>query len=459
MRKLIATLVVAALSTVLLAATSQAAPTEVNVRIEGRSETIFEGPIRVEDDGVRAASDDEPRSCSGVNKNDPENLVPRPTPTSASADAVGLIGETFDGKWYDEFDDYFITRWGPDEQSTAENAYWGVLVDDTYTAVGGCQYQLDEGDEVLWVYDAFKHKPILALFPEEAHYVSGPQPLTATTEVGKPIAVEVDSCADDEEDEPPALPGRAGSGPFENAEVGPVVTSAKGFEHVNTKSAATVKTDAQGKADITFAEPGWHRLKATVVSGGVENAIRSNRLDVCVTGGVATKALEGATSCSELPAADQVRGAPPILGEVAPPGQGTDGGTTNPGGGSPSDEGSQSKTSAPPAGSPATSVGLKVSVPELDRKLLAKGRLGLSWKVANAGPGVGKWTISSQTVGQKDAAWVTRASGVTKSRATISLPQGHAYRLRFAITDKSGRTSTVSLGRVRVPKAGHTEGR
>ncbi len=55
---------------------------------------------------------------------------------------MSLIGETFDGQWYGRrYDDYFITRWGPDEQSP-EGAYWGILVNNVFTNVGGCQYEL-----------------------------------------------------------------------------------------------------------------------------------------------------------------------------------------------------------------------------------------------------------------------------------------------------------------------------
>jgi hypothetical protein len=459
MRKSVATLFVAILSSVLLVTTAEAAQTQVNVRIEGRSETLFEGPVLVESDGVKASSDTTSRSCNGINSLDPWNVVPAPTPTAASADALGLIGETFDGQWYPGFNDYFITRWGPDLQSPGEAAYWGILVNDTFTNVGGCQYQLDGSDEVLWVYDAFKGRPNLALFPEAAHYTSGPRPLTATVELNQPIALEAVAYEDDEEDIPPATPGRVGSSPFPNAEIAPVLTTANGFERVNTKSSATVKSNPEGKASITFAEAGWHRVKATVAEGGAEKAIRSNRLDICVTGGVATKALEGAVSCSELPAADRVRVAPRIVGEVEAP-SGGDGGGANGGGGtggpggtggggSQQTAGSGSKGASTPAGS------LRVSVPMLDRKLLASGKIGLSWKVTDPGPGVRQWIVSSLTAGQKKAHWVTRASGSTKSAATIKLPAGHAYRLRFAITDASGQTSTIALGKVKVPKAAH----
>ncbi len=461
MRKTIATTTVAFLSLALFVAAAPAAQTTVNVRIEGRAETLFEGPVLVEPDRVRASSDTQPRSCDGINSLDPGNVLPAPTPTAATADALGLVGETFDGQWYPGFNDYFLTRWGPDAQSPGEAAYWGILVNDTFTNVGGCQYQLDAGDEVLWVYDAFKGRPDLALFPEAAHYASGPRPLTATTGVDEPIAVEVVAYADDEENRPPDAPGRAGAAPFADAEIAPVVTTAKGFQRVDTRSAATVKSDGAGKATISYTEPGWHRIKATVGGEGAEGAIRSNRLDICVTGGVPTKALEGATSCGELPAADQVRVAPRIVGEGDPPATGDGGGNGggsdagNGGGDSSAGSGGDTQTSpgTPSKGGPSPVGGLKVSVPKLDRTRLAKGQVGLRWKVTDAGPGVREWTVASLTVGQKNARWVKRASGSSRTAATIRLPKGHAYKLRFAITDASGQTSTVALGTVKVPKA------
>ena len=66
------------------------------------------------------------------------------------------------------FDDYFITRFGPDAQERRASP-GGVLVNNTFTNVGGCQYQLDEGDEVLWVYDAFSGRPTWRSSREAAH--------------------------------------------------------------------------------------------------------------------------------------------------------------------------------------------------------------------------------------------------------------------------------------------------
>ncbi|HEV3323701.1 MAG TPA: hypothetical protein VG147_16110 [Solirubrobacteraceae bacterium] len=292
----------------LAALAAQATPTQVNVRIEGRSETLFEGPILTEGHDVQASSDTRERSCDGINPNDPENVTPGPTPTAASVDAMSLIGETFDGVWYGGYEDYFITRWGPDQEE--QGMSWGILVNNVFTDVGGCQYELSAGDEVLWVYNAFASRPFLALFPIAAGYTSGARPLTATAELGKPFEVEVVDYNDQKEDKPPADPERAGSSPYEGADVSPVQTSAEGFEQIETTSPETVKTNTEGKARITFTTPGWHRIKATAVNGkGEEDAIRSNRLDVCVP-------PKGSATCPDPFPEDQVR-VPPHTAEEA----------------------------------------------------------------------------------------------------------------------------------------------
>jgi len=300
-RDIATTLAVASLVTVFTAPAAQALPAQVSVRIEGKSQTLFEGPILTDGHDIEASSDTKRRECDGVNGHDPKTLTPGPTPTSAAADAMSLIGETFDGKWYPGYEDYLITRWGPDHEMGGEA--WGVLVNNVLTNIGGCQYELDTGDEVLWAYDAFAHKPLLALYP--AGDPSGARPLTATAELNKPFTVEVVSYGNDQEGEPPLAPERAGSTPYAGADVSPVQTSIRGFETVVTTDPETVTTDAEGKASITFTEPGWHRIKATAVNeAGKEDAIRSNRLDVCVP-------AEDAEDCPDPWSEDQVRTPPP----------------------------------------------------------------------------------------------------------------------------------------------------
>ena len=307
MRTTITTLTIATM--IVLATSAQAAPTLVNVRIEGKSETLFEGPIWSEGHDVEASSDTQERSCDGIDPLDPQNKTPGATPTAAAADAMSLIEETFDGQWYPGYDDYFVTRWGPDEQDPVEAAYWGILVNDVFTNVGGCQYELHENDEALWVYDAFKGRASLALFPVGDN-ASRP-PLTATAQLDQPFAVQVDAYGDDKEDSPPAEPDRADATPYEGAEVSPVLTSAKGFERVQITGSEAVTTDSDGKASIVFTTPGWHRIKAGTLlgEGGEEEAIRSNRIDICVP------AL-GETGCGPAPVEDDPR-TPPGLAASA----------------------------------------------------------------------------------------------------------------------------------------------
>jgi hypothetical protein len=439
MRKLIAVLVGVLLPAIVFVSVAEALPSTVNVRIEGKEETLFEGRIPAAVEKIEASSDSQERDCDGINALDPQNTVPGITPTLASVEAMASIGETFDGQWYEGFDDYFIKRWGPDAQDPAEGAYWGILVNEAYTSVGGCQYQLDENDESLWIWDAFKQRPTLALFPEEAHYESGPRPTRAVAEVGVPFKVEVADYPDDGSEEVPCEePSREGSSKYSGATIAPVEVNAKGFQRVKTSSSEAAISNSDGKASIVFGAPGIHRIKATVGAPGLETTVvRSNGLEVCVRESAGE--CEGFATPASSSAAKACRAAPPT-----------------PGGGAASTL--PAPTPAPKA-APVEVGTLKLTTPRLDRAHLAEGKVGVSWKVQDAGPGIKKWTISSLTVGQKHARWITRASGATKTQASLVLPRGHSYELRFAITDAGGRSSTLPLGRVKVPEERRRHGR
>jgi hypothetical protein len=449
MRKKIATPLVATLILIACAATAQAMPTQVNVRIEGAERTLFEGPVLSEGHEVEAASDTRKRACDGINVNDPENVVPGPTPTAASADAMSLIGETFDGQWYSQYEDYFVTRWGPDEQDLGEGAYWGVLVNNVFTSVGGCQYELSGGDEVMWVYDAFDSRPSLALYP--AGSTSGARPLTAVAQPGKPFTVEVRDYSDDAEDVPPAQPERTGSTPYEGAEVSPVEVSDKGFERPETSNPASVTTNAHGKASVTFTTRGWHRIKATHLDAeGHEDVIRSNRLDVCVP-------PEGEIDCGRPPFEDEPRTPaylveneeePPAKPEEPAPGTGTGSNTNVPG--------SSVVTGGVAGFTASTATGpVRAQSARFNGLGAAHGLIGVSWRLSDVGVGVGvaSWTIASKTLGQKGAKYVTRASGTGgATTALLKLPPGRAYELELTIVDQLGHSSTTAIGKVLVPE-------
>jgi hypothetical protein len=441
MRTAIAAFLVASFfTTVLIAPVAEAAPVQVNVRIEGRTETLFEGPILTEGHNVRASSDTKApkagRRCNGLNNG--QNPTAGPTPTTASVDAMSILGKDFDGLWYAEpFEDYFIKRWGPDGQDEAKGEYWGLIVNNVFTNVGGCQYQLDGGDEVLWAYDAFSNRPRLALYP--ADYSGGAELLTATADLNQPFEVEVDAWDSYNESNPPAAPQRTGSEPFENAEVAPMTVGAGGYEKVDTASPAMVKTDEHGLAQITFSEPGWWRIKATVSGSAKESAIRSNRLDVCVP-------EPPATGGGPLPPEDVVRTPPP--GE--PEGPGGDSEPKGPAGngGGPGAGASGSGTAATPA---TGGEQVQLQLPRLDRSRIGQGLLKLSWRILDPGVGVEKWTISSKALGRKGARYVARARGTIGTSASLRLPPGTTYLLRITIVDALGRSSTAAIGKVTVP--------
>lgn len=405
----------AVLLLIIVVAPSAQADTSVNVRIEGKEETIFEKSIPVSIKKIQASSDTLERNCDGVNELDPENVAPGVTPTLASAEAMESIGETFDGDWYEGFGDYFITRWGPDEQDNAASAWWGILVNQVFTSVGGCQKQLKEGDEILWLYDAFSSRPMLALYPESAHYVEGPRPTRVTVAPGEPVAVEVVSWPAGGESSTPEVPSRAGSSPYEGAIVAPVEVNAKGFQRVDTGSSEAEVSDEEGKAVFTFTTPGIHRIKATGPLGAESSVVRSNGLEVCV--------LVQVGDCGEpLPAA-------PVL--EAP---------------------KTAQAATTPAPEPAAA---RISKPKLATDKLADGKLTVSWKVLDPGAGVKSWRIATKTLGKKGG-WVNRARGSKGTQATVRLPGGHRYQVRFTLTDVAGHTTTYALGKVTVPRAGRS---
>ena len=428
---------------VLLAApAAQAAPAEVNVRIEGKTETLFEGPILTDGHNVRGITDAKApawgRRCDGLNNG--AHPTPGPTATAASVDAMAILGEGFDGDWYGagSFDDYFITQWGPERQDVGEGDYWGLVVNNVFTSVGGCQYQVDAGDEVIWVYDAFDGRPQLVLYPGD--YSGGSVQLTAKATLNVPFEVTVVQwghvCCNSA---PPPSPTRSIT-PFEAAEVGPMAPTVRGFERVDTASDETVETGPDGTATITFETPGWHRIKATALSGGKETAIRSNRLDVCVPAPPATDCVP------QLRPDDQVRIPPPSdLEEEPGPEEPAEEPTSDQGKGQPG------SPPTPPLVEPAVADQVKVALRGLDKSQIATGIVGVSWRVQDAGAGISKWLLSAKRLGLRGARFVTRATGRDKSSAQVRLPRGARYLLRLTVVDLLGRSSSVNLGAVRIP--------
>jgi hypothetical protein len=243
----------AILTALAFAGIAQAEPTDVSVRIEGKTGTLFDRVVRTDGHDIQSASDNEVRRCDGTNNS--MNEFPGATPTAASVDAMTINGTDFDGEWYPGFDDYFLTRWGPDLEDNGNSWWWGILVNREFTPVGGCQFQLAEGDEVLWVYDAFNDRPMLSL--------EGPE----TAVVGEPVEVEVTDFT---------------ASPYTGATVSGLTAAAV---PVSPEITVPGTSASDGKASVTFTKPGWKRLKASDPADpgdGIADAVPSNSIDICV---------------------------------------------------------------------------------------------------------------------------------------------------------------------------------
>jgi hypothetical protein len=211
----------------LLAATAcapaSAAPVTVDLRVEGQDETLFEGPVRTDGHSIEQDGSG-PHPCDGTNGG--ANPTPGPTMTSALDDAIA-----WDGTWTESLSDFLITRVGPDRADS--NRFWGIALNFRPAERGGCQQQLQAGDDVLFAYDFFSKQLLLRL--------SGPR----RAEAGERVRVRV-------------VDGASGN-PVRGATVGGRTTNARGFARVRAR------------------RPGRLLLKAEHPNG-----VRSNALSVRV---------------------------------------------------------------------------------------------------------------------------------------------------------------------------------
>jgi len=230
--------ILAILLTMLLAAPAAAATT-VTLRVEGKNDTIFEGPVTTD---AKTIEEDGSHRCDGTREaNNGQTDVPRATAITALDDGARANDFSWDGTFSNSFRDYFVTRVGGDTQKVELGEFWGFARNFETAQVGGCQQQVQEGDEVLWAYDTFSddgkfsEKPRLRL--------SGPERVA----VGETAVF------------------RVVEGPN-----GPAVSGAS----IGTGR----ETGAGGELDIRFDGPGLQRIKASKTG-----TIRSNSVEVCVT--------------------------------------------------------------------------------------------------------------------------------------------------------------------------------
>lgn len=157
---------------------------KVFLRVEGLTTTIFEGTIWSRGHFVTTPSGGT-HHCDGTNLN--ANPKAGNTPTATLDIASKLAHFPFDGTFSNTFDDFFITSIGPDTQTSTK--FWGLLVNYSFTPVGGCQFQTAKNDHVLWAYDAFNAAHFLKLDVPKTVKRNQPFVVTVTDgSTGLPVA-------------------------------------------------------------------------------------------------------------------------------------------------------------------------------------------------------------------------------------------------------------------------------
>jgi hypothetical protein len=245
-------------------AVADAAPVTVNVRIEGASQTVYEGPVTTDARQLPDANSGEPRPCNvrdngGNGGNGPE----QGNATTAAYDAVMSTGQAFRGEYTgkssfggQDFDvnDFFVTQLGPDVAGGSPYRYHVLFVNGAGAQTGGCQIAAQSGQEIVWGYSADASRVLR---------------LTGTSRVrpGEPFTV--------------------------------TVTDAKDGSAVEGAAVGGATSDARGQARVVVRDRGESALKAEGAK-----SIRSNALRVCATDGA--DGFCGTTT----PGGERVQGAP-----------------------------------------------------------------------------------------------------------------------------------------------------
>ncbi|KAI0252210.1 hypothetical protein BJV78DRAFT_359031 [Lactifluus subvellereus] len=204
--------------------------TSVNLRIEGKTKTIFEGTVYTCGHRVTTPSGGT-RHCNGTNND--TNPCTGPTCTTALDDGNKVAKYGFDGTYSEEYDDFFITSIGIEKPTYPD--FWAICLNFILTPVGGCQQKVKQDDQVLFAYatDVGTANHFLKLSGPEIGVINVPVVLLVTDGTGRPM---------------------------QNANVDGHVTG------------------EDGKVSITFPNVGTHTLKAE----RQPDSIRSNGLKIMI---------------------------------------------------------------------------------------------------------------------------------------------------------------------------------
>ena len=243
----------------ILTGSARAVPVTVHLRVEGSAATLYDGNITTDSRVIEAPDAPKakgealgpphPHACDVKDNGEfpaGEFGTAYGNPTTALYDMARSLGLAFNAIWYASFNDFFVNGVGSLGPEGSES--WGYAVNNTTAAVGGCQFQVAPGSEVLWASNFGLAKHLLRL--------SGP----VVANAGTGFSVHV---ADGQNGEP-----------ISGASIGEVLAG------VTTPIPASPTTDSSGNATVSIAHAGTVTLKAIRAE-----AVRSNAISVCVHAG------------------------------------------------------------------------------------------------------------------------------------------------------------------------------
>ncbi|WP_406064366.1 DUF4430 domain-containing protein [Streptomyces sp. NBC_01077] len=123
------------------------APVRVTVTVQGPDGLLFQKKIITSGHDVTTATGGT-HTCDGTNGSAHATKVP--TPTASLDHAAKRNGFTWDGTWYASFDDYAVDT--VEGASGGGSAYWSISVNGAPTPVGGCQFEMENGDQVAFTW-------------------------------------------------------------------------------------------------------------------------------------------------------------------------------------------------------------------------------------------------------------------------------------------------------------------
>ena len=246
-----------------------------SLRIEGVQQTYFAGQV---DTTVHQVMGHE---CDGLNNGDTKGYSgPGPTEVGALDDAASANGFTWSGTWDNTFQDFSIDTIAGETPDQSQ-AFWYQVRNWNGLDVGGCQQQVQSGDNLVIAVSRFGGPPDYKSWP--LLELSG---VPATAATGQSFTAHVD----------------------EHDGYGTTVAG-------SGASVGGATTGADGNAVVSFGSPGNYTLKATRA-----NSIRSNAQTVCVytpgSGGCGTQKTTTGTETTPTPT---IQTPAPALKDTTPP--------------------------------------------------------------------------------------------------------------------------------------------